>query len=86
MKSKMPEIVALTLVVLALVVPPWKVLGSVWKDTVIYKTEWALVFQGPSNIGQIDFVLLLTELLVIAGIYFLLKSILKPPKSCSGVN
>jgi len=81
MKSKMPEIVALTLVVLALVIPPWKVIGSVWKDTVIYKTEWALVFEGPSNIGQVDFVLLLIELVVIAGIYFLLRLILKSPKS-----
>lgn len=80
MKSKMPEIVALTLVVLALVIPPWKVIGSVWKDTVIYKTEWALVFEGPSNIGQVDFVLLLIELVVIAGIYFLLRLILKSPK------
>jgi len=81
MKSKMPEIAALTLVVLALVVPPWKVLDGVWKDTVIYKTEWALVFEGPSNIGQVDFVLPLIELVVIAGIYFLLRLILKSPKS-----
>lgn len=81
MKLKMPEIVALILVVLALVIPPWKVIGDVWKDTVIYKTEWALLLEGPSNIGQIDVVLLLIELLVIAGIYFLLKLILKPPKT-----
>lgn len=81
MKLKMPEIVALILVVLALVIPPWKVIGDVWKDTVIYKTERGLLFEGPSNIGQIDVVLLLIELLVIAGIYLLLKLILKPPKT-----
>ena len=81
MKSKMPEIVALIFVVLALVIPPWKVIGNVWRDTVLYKTEWALIFEGPSNTGQIDVVMLLIELLSIAGIYFLLKLILRPSTS-----
>jgi hypothetical protein len=81
MKSKMPEVIALILVVLALVIPPWKMIGDIWRDTVIYETRWALIFQGPPNTGQIDVVLLVIELLVIAGIYFLLKLILKPPKT-----
>ena len=78
MKSKMPEIVALILVVLALLIPPWKMTRGVLEGVGVYATEWALIFEGPSYTGQIDVVMLLIELLAIAGIYFLLKLILKP--------
>ena len=81
MKSKAPEIIALILVVLTFLIPPWKVASDAYKETLIYATEWALVFQGPSDVGQIDVVLLVIELIVIAGIYFLLKLIFKPPKT-----
>jgi uncharacterized membrane protein YqaE (UPF0057 family) len=75
MKSKTPEIVALILVVLALFIPPWKIfLGDG-----AYYNEWALVLGTYGDV--IDVLLLLTELLVIAGIYLSLKLILKSPKT-----
>jgi len=78
MRPKMPEIVALILVVLALLAPPWKVFLGAPQGHGIYVTEWALIFEGPDGLGEIDVVLLFIELLVIAGIYFLLRLILKP--------
>jgi hypothetical protein len=81
MKSKMPEILALILVVVALLIPPWKVMVGLPDGVPLYATKWALVFEGPSVIGQIDAVLILIELLAIAGVYFLLRSILKPPRT-----
>lgn len=81
MKSKMPEIVALILLVLALLVPPWKRIIFISDGHGVYETEWALVFVGPSRVGQIDIVLLLVELLVIAGMYFLLALIVKPSRN-----
>ena len=72
MKSKMQEIVALILVVLALLIPPWEI-AFVVGGVAIYETQWALIFVGPSyEGGRIDVVLLLVEMLVIAGIYSLL--------------
>jgi hypothetical protein len=81
MKSKMPEIIALILLIVSLLVPPWKAIAGVPDSGPVYFTEWALIFEGPSRTGSIDVVLLLVELFVIAGIYFLLKLILKPPKT-----
>jgi hypothetical protein len=81
MKSKMPEVVTFVLVLLALLIPPWKITMTVIEGVGIYQTEWALIFEGPSLPGQIDVVLLLIELFVIAGMYFLLRLILKPSNS-----
>ena len=81
MKSKMPEVIALILVIVSLLVPPWKRIGVIHDSGPLYLTEWALIFEGPSSPGSIDVVLLLVELLAIAGIYFLLKFILKPSTS-----
>jgi hypothetical protein len=80
MKSKMPEIVALILLIVSLLVPPWKVIAGVPDSGPVYYNEWTLIFEGPLD-ASIDVVLLLVELLVIAGIYFLLKLIFKPPKT-----
>jgi hypothetical protein len=74
MKSKMPEVIALILLIASLLVPPWNVLTGLPDTGPIYITKWSLIFEGG---GQIDVVLLLVELLAIAGIYFLLKLILK---------
>ena len=79
MKLKIPEVVTLILVVLALLVPPWKVFLGAPQGIAIYVTEWGFIFHEPDGIGEIDAVLLLIELLFIAGIYFLLRLIQKPP-------
>lgn len=81
MKSKMPEVIALILLIVSLLVPPWKAVRGIVDSGPVYFTEWALIFEGPSKTGSIDVVLLLVELLAIAGIYFLLKLILKPTKT-----
>ena len=41
MKSKMPEVVTFVLVLLALLIPPWKITMTVIEGVGIYQTEWA---------------------------------------------
>ena len=77
MKFKIPEFLTLILVLLAVLFPPWKLpLGDG-----LYRTEHGFFVWNWNeeslyfSVGRIDSILLLIELVAIAGVYFLLKRI-----------
>ncbi len=73
MKPQTPEILALVLIVLAFLFPPWKVaLGPEFA-----LTKFGFIFSPPDwdGIPSIDPAILLIELGVIAGVYYLVRRI-----------
>jgi len=73
MNSKIPEIIAIALLIVVLLFPPWK---QFFTET-FYSTKWAFISFYFDNryMSRIDIALLAIELVAVGGFYYLIKKL-----------
>jgi hypothetical protein len=73
MNSKIPEIIAIAMLICILVFPPWQQ----FIDVGVYSTRWAFVTSEfeDREYSKIDIALLAIELVAVGGFYFLIKKL-----------
>ncbi len=73
MKSKMSEIIAIAMLIIVLLFPPWQQ----FIDVGVYGTRWAFVISefDDREFSKIDIALLAIELAAVGGFYYLIKKL-----------
>jgi len=73
MNSKIPEIIAIALLIVVLLFPPWQR----FVNPTFYSTKWAFISSYFDNrdISRIDIALLAIELVAVGGFYYLIKKL-----------